>query len=99
MTSQALLPKATFPSVSPQVILAALLALSPSSTCSTRSRFAQGIISALSKAGIAISASTYYEWIALVEIITAQRADKKTGKFVATLGSRKFVDPAARPGL
>jgi len=57
---------------------------------------------ALSKAGIAISASTYYEWIAkqptrrqlrdveLVEIITAQRADKKTGKFVATLGSRKL---------
>lgn len=57
---------------------------------------------ALSKAGIAISPSTYYEWIAkqptrrqlrdaeLVEIITAQRADKKTGKFVATLGSRKL---------
>ena len=53
---------------------------------------------ALSKVGIAISTSAYYEWIAkqptrrqlrdaeLVEIITAQRADKKTGKFVATLG-------------
>ncbi len=57
---------------------------------------------ALSKAGTAISASTYYEWIAkqptgrqlrdaeLVDIIAAQRADKKTGKFVATLGSRKL---------
>ena len=57
---------------------------------------------AMSKAGIAISASTYYEWMAkqptrrqlrdaeLVEIITAQRENKKTGKFVATLGSRKL---------
>jgi len=56
----------------------------------------------LSKAGITISPSTYYEWVAkqptkrelrdaeLVEIITAQRNDKKTGKFVATLGSRKL---------
>ena len=52
-----------------------------------------------------ISPSTYYEWIAkaptcrqvrdaeLVEIITAAREDKedkKAGKFVATLGSRKL---------
>ena len=56
----------------------------------------------LTKAGIKISPSTYYEWItrqptkrqladaALVELITAQRADKKTGKFVQTLGSRKL---------
>ena len=52
--------------------------------------------------GVSISASTYYEWITktptrrqlrdaeLVEIITAQREDKKTGKFVQTLGSRKL---------
>ena len=55
----------------------------------------------LSEHGITISPSTYYEWVGgqptkrelrdaeLVDIITAQRADKKTGKFVATLGSRK----------
>ena len=55
--------------------------------------------------GVPISPSTYYEWIAkaptcrqvrdaeLVEIITAAREDKedkKAGKFVATLGSRKL---------
>jgi putative transposase len=52
--------------------------------------------------GVPISASTYYEWIAktptrrevrdaeLVEIIAAAREDKKTGKFVQTLGSRKL---------
>ena len=52
--------------------------------------------------GVPISASTYYEWITktptrrqlrdaeLVEIITAQREDRKTGKFVQTLGSRKL---------
>ena len=51
---------------------------------------------------VPISASTYYEWITktptrrelrdaeLIEIITAQREDKKTGKFVQTLGSRKM---------
>ena len=56
----------------------------------------------LSEHGVPISASTYYEWITktptrrqlrdaeLVEIITAQREDKKTGKFVQTLGSRKM---------
>ena len=56
----------------------------------------------LSEHGVPISASTYYEWITktptrrqlrdaeLVEIITAQRQDKKTGKFVQTLGSRKL---------
>ena len=56
----------------------------------------------LSEHGVPISASTYYEWITktptrrqlrdaeLVEIITAQREDKKTGKFVQTLGSRKL---------
>ncbi len=56
----------------------------------------------LSEHGVAISPSTYYEWIAktptsrqlrdaeLVEIITVARADKKKGKFVATLGSRKL---------
>jgi putative transposase len=57
---------------------------------------------ALTKAGIKISPSTYYEWISkqptkrqladsqLVDLITAQRDDKKTGKFVQTLGSRKL---------
>ena len=52
--------------------------------------------------GFDCSASTYYEWInktptrrqlrdaELVAIITAQREDKKTGKFVQTLGSRKL---------
>lgn len=56
----------------------------------------------LSEHGIKISASTYYEWIdkqptkrqlrdaELVALITAQREDKKTGKFVQTLGSRKL---------
>ena len=53
-----------------------------------------------SEHGVPMSASTYYEWIAktptrrqmrdaeLVEIITAARADRKSGKFVQTLGSR-----------
>ena len=52
--------------------------------------------------GVPISASTYYEWITktptrrqlrdaeLIEIIAAQREDKRTGKFVQTLGSRKM---------
>ena len=56
----------------------------------------------LSEHGVPISPSTYYEWIAktptrrqlrdaeLVEIITAAREDKKNGKFVQTLGSRKL---------
>jgi putative transposase len=56
----------------------------------------------LSEHGVTISPSTYYEWVnkqptkrqladtELVEVITAQRDDKKTGKFVATLGSRKM---------
>lgn len=56
----------------------------------------------LSQHGVTISPSTYYEWVSkqptkrelvdaeLVEVITAQREDKKTGKFVATLGSRKL---------
>ena len=56
----------------------------------------------LSEQGVLISPSTYYEWIAktptrrqlrdaeLVEIITAAREDRKTGKFVQTLGSRKL---------
>jgi putative transposase len=56
----------------------------------------------LSEHGVPISPSTYYEWIAktptrrqmrdaeLVEIITAAREDKKKGKFVQTLGSRKL---------
>ena len=56
----------------------------------------------LSEHGVSISASTYYEWITktptrrqmrdaeLVAIITAQREDRKTGKFVQTLGSRKM---------
>jgi hypothetical protein len=54
----------------------------------------------VSEHGVPMSASTYYEWIAktptrrqmrdaeLVEIITAARADRKSGKFVQTLGSR-----------
>lgn len=57
---------------------------------------------ALTKAGIKISPSTYYEWVnkqptrrqlrdaELVAIIRAQRDDKKTGRFVQTLGSRKL---------
>ena len=56
----------------------------------------------LSEHGAPISASTYYEWITktptrrqlrdaeLVAVITAQREDKSTGKFVQTLGSRKM---------
>lgn len=56
----------------------------------------------LSEHGVPISPSTYYEWIArtptlrqvrdseLVEIILAAREDRKTGKFVQTLGSRKL---------
>lgn len=56
----------------------------------------------LSEHGVPISASTYYEWITktptrrqfrdaeLIEIIRAQRTDRKTGKFVQTLGSRKM---------
>ena len=52
--------------------------------------------------GVPISASTYDEWITkaptrrqlrdaeLVEMIAAQRQDKRTGKFVQTLGSRKM---------
>ncbi len=56
----------------------------------------------LSEHDVPISPSTYYEWInkvptrrqlrdaELVKIITAQREDKKTGKFVQTLGSRKL---------
>lgn len=55
----------------------------------------------LSEDGVPISPSTYYEWIAktatrrqvrdgeLVEIITTARENKKTGKFVQMLGSRK----------
>jgi putative transposase len=62
-----------------------------------------GVSSAvLSEHDVPISASTYYEWITktptrrrlrdaeLIEIITSQREDKKTGKFVQTLGSRKM---------
>jgi putative transposase len=56
----------------------------------------------LSQHGIKISPSTYYEWFdkqptrrqdadaELVALITAQREDKKTGRFVRTLGSRKL---------
>ncbi|MCZ3389024.1 MAG: IS3 family transposase [Actinomycetia bacterium] len=56
----------------------------------------------LTEHGVPISASTYYEWVSkaptkqelrdveLVEEITAQRGDSKTGKFVQTLGSRKL---------
>ena len=56
----------------------------------------------LSEHGVPISPSTYYEWITktptrrqlrdaeLVEIITAPAEDKKNGKFVQTLGSRKM---------
>jgi len=56
----------------------------------------------LSEHGVPISPSTYYEWInktptrrqvrdaELVAIITAAREDKKIGKFVQTLGSRKL---------
>jgi len=56
----------------------------------------------LSEHGIKISPSTYYEWVdrqptrrqlrdaELVELIRAQREDKKTGRFVQTLGVRKL---------
>lgn len=56
----------------------------------------------LSGHGVPISPSTYYEWITrtptrrqirdveLVEIVTAARENKKTGRFVQTLGSRKL---------
>lgn len=56
----------------------------------------------LSEHGVPISPSTYYEWITkaptrrqlrdteLVDILAAQRQDKRTGKFVQTLGSRKM---------
>ena len=56
----------------------------------------------LSEHGVPISASTYYEWIIktptcrqlrdteLIAIIATQRQDKRTGKFVQTLGSRKM---------
>jgi len=56
----------------------------------------------LSEHEVPISPSTYYEWInktptrrqvrdaELIAIITAAREDRKTGKFVQTLGSRKL---------
>ena len=56
----------------------------------------------LSEHGIAISPSTFYEWVDktptrrqlrdadLVEVIRAQRENRKTGKFVQTLGARKM---------
>ena len=56
----------------------------------------------LSEHGIAISPSTFYEWVdkqptrrqladaALVEVIRAHREEKKTGRFVQTLGARKM---------
>jgi putative transposase len=56
----------------------------------------------LSGHGVAISPSTYYEWVAkqptrrqladeqVLAVIAAQREDKKVGKFVRTLGSRKM---------
>jgi len=60
------------------------------------------VCAVLSEHGVPISPSTYYEWIAknptrrqlrdaeMAEIITAAREDKRTGKFVQTLGSRKL---------
>jgi putative transposase len=54
----------------------------------------------LSEHGVKISPSTYYKWVdkaptkrqladaELVEVIRAQREDKKTGRFVQTLGAR-----------
>ena len=62
----------------------------------------------LSEHGVPISASTYYEWITktptrrrlrdaeLIEIITSQREDKKTGSLSQTLGSRKMWIVKAR---
>ena len=56
----------------------------------------------LSEHGVPISPSTFYEWVdkkptrrqladaQLVELIRAQREEKKTGKFVQTLGARKM---------
>jgi putative transposase len=56
----------------------------------------------LAEHGIAIAPSTYYEWIGkaptkrqqadaqLVAVIRAQREDKRTGRFVQTLGARKL---------
>lgn len=52
--------------------------------------------------GVTISPSTYYEWVdkrptkrqladaELVEIIRTQREDKRTGRFIQTLGARKL---------
>jgi putative transposase len=60
------------------------------------------ICAVLSEHGVPISPSTYYEWITktptrrqlrdteLIAVIRAQREDRKTGKFVQTLGSRKM---------
>jgi len=56
----------------------------------------------LSEHGVKISPSTYYEWVEKgptkrqladverVEVIRAQRKDKKTGRSVQTLGARKL---------
>lgn len=56
----------------------------------------------LSEHGVPISPSTYYEWMSktatrrqlrdaeVVEIIATAREDKKNGRFVQTLGSRKL---------
>ncbi len=64
----------------------------------------------LTRHGIVISPSTYYEWVdkaptkrqladkQIVAVITAQREDKRTGKFVRTPGQPHDVDPAARTG-
>ena len=55
----------------------------------------------LTQHGITISASTYYEWVdkaptrrqladeQILAVLTAQREDRRTGKFARTLGSRK----------
>jgi hypothetical protein len=64
----------------------------------------------LSEHGVPISASTYYEWInkaptrrqlqdgELVQIITAQREDKKDRQVRANPGVAQVVDQAARSG-
>jgi putative transposase len=56
----------------------------------------------LTEHGVKISPATYYEWVAktptkrqlrdaeIVALMQAQRDDPKTGRFVATLGSRKI---------
>ncbi len=56
----------------------------------------------LTEHGIKISASTYYEWVnakptrrqlrdaEVLALLVAERTDPKTGKFAATLGSRKM---------